>query len=111
MPYVPKNLSRDVKKYIKQNFPEIKCSVTTRGATINCYILSGPYNWPSGCFMPHYYQNNGVERRDILIDILNKLNEGNHDNSDAMTDYFDVGWYAYLSVGKWDKPYMLEKKL
>ena len=30
---------------------------------------------------------------------------GNHDNSDIMTDYFDVGWYISINVGKWDKAY------
>ena len=31
----------------------------------------------------------------------------NHDNSDLMTDYFDVGWYLEINVGKWNKPYIL----
>lgn len=35
--------------------------------------------------------------------------EGNHDNSDSMTDYFDVGWYYYIEVGSWEKPYELVK--
>jgi hypothetical protein len=30
---------------------------------------------------------------------------GNHDRSDSMTDYFDVGWYISINVGKWNKPY------
>ena len=30
---------------------------------------------------------------------------GNHNNSDIMTDYFDVGWYADINVGKWNKGY------
>jgi hypothetical protein len=30
---------------------------------------------------------------------------GNHDNSDPMTDYFDVGWYIDINVGRWDKPF------
>lgn len=34
---------------------------------------------------------------------------GNHNNSDSMTDYFDVGWYLDINVGKWDKPYQLIK--
>lgn len=25
---------------------------------------------------------------------------GNHDNSDPMTDYFDVGWYIDINVGR-----------
>ena len=31
----------------------------------------------------------------------------NHDNSDIQTDYFDIGWYTYVNVGQWDKPYKL----
>jgi hypothetical protein len=33
------------------------------------------------------------------------LNIGNHDRSDAMTDYFDVGWYVDIKLGRWDKPF------
>ena len=29
----------------------------------------------------------------------------NHNNSDIMTDYFDVGWYVDVNVGDWQKPY------
>jgi hypothetical protein len=25
-----------------------------------------------------------------------------------MTDYFDVGWYIDINVGKWNKPYQFE---
>lgn len=42
---------------------------------------------------------------EFLTEIIPLLNEGNHDNSDAMTDYFDVGWYVNVRVGDWDKPY------
>jgi hypothetical protein len=42
--------------------------------------------------------------------LLNELNDvahaNNQDNSDAMTDYFDVGYYVDVQVGKWDKPYI-----
>jgi len=24
-----------------------------------------------------------------------------------MTDYFDVGWYISVNLGKWDKPYIV----
>lgn len=30
----------------------------------------------------------------------------NHNNSDIQTDYFDVGWYVDINVGKWDKPFV-----
>lgn len=36
-------------------------------------------------------------------------NYANHNNSDIMTDYFDVGWYVDINIGKWNKDYVLEK--
>ena len=30
----------------------------------------------------------------------------NYDNSDIQTDYFDIGWYVDINVGKWDKPFV-----
>jgi hypothetical protein len=40
-----------------------------------------------------------------LIAVIDTLNTGNHDRSDSMTDYFDVGWYVEVNVGRWDKPF------
>ena len=45
--------------------------------------------------------------KDCLVKLRNAMNDGNHDNSDISTDYFDVGWYIYINVGQWDKPYVL----
>ena len=30
-----------------------------------------------------------------------------YNHSDIMTDYFDVAYYIYIEVGKWDKPYIV----
>jgi hypothetical protein len=35
--------------------------------------------------------------------------DGNHDNSDIQTDYFDVGWYIDINIGAWNAPYTLVK--
>ena len=40
-----------------------------------------------------------------LAKIVAALNTGNHDNSDLMTDYFDVGHYIDLRIGAYDKPF------
>ena len=45
--------------------------------------------------------------KEFFTKILRVLNEGNHNNSDAMTDYFHVGWYVDVNVGRWDKNYKL----
>jgi hypothetical protein len=46
--------------------------------------------------------------RDFLTEVKTAMNVGNHDNSDASIDYFDVGWYVNINVGKWNKPYVKE---
>lgn len=40
-----------------------------------------------------------------ILELIQAMNVGNHDNSDIQTDYFDVGWYIHLNIGRWDKPY------
>ncbi len=47
----------------------------------------------------------------ILEKAAKCLNDGNHNKSDIMTDYFDVGWYAYINIGCWDKPYEIVDSL
>jgi hypothetical protein len=44
--------------------------------------------------------------KEFLQKAVTILNTGNHDNSDVMTDYHDVGWYIRVNVGRWDKSYV-----
>ena len=43
---------------------------------------------------------------DVLQKIVDALNTDNHDRSDIMTDYFDVGHYVDLHIGRWDRPFV-----
>lgn len=45
--------------------------------------------------------------RDFLLELVAAMNVGNYNNSDIQTDYFDVGWYISINVGRWDKPYVV----
>lgn len=45
----------------------------------------------------------------IVKDIIKAMNCDNYDNSDPMTDYFDVGYYIDLQFGSWDKPFINSK--
>lgn len=47
----------------------------------------------------------------FLSEVIDAMNVGNHDNSDIMSDYFDVGWYVNVNVGKWNKPYVNTNKV
>lgn len=55
-----------------------------------------------------YHQHFTGRALDFMTDLFCVMNEGNHNNSDIQTDYFDVGWYVNVHVGKWQKPYLLE---
>ena len=43
--------------------------------------------------------------KEFLLKLKDAMNVGNHNNSDITTDYFDVGWYIDINIGKWNKPY------
>ena len=55
---------------------------------------------------PYWYKDHFTgEAKKFLSEVIPAMNSGNHNNSDAMTDYFDVGWYVDVNVGQWNKPY------
>lgn len=41
----------------------------------------------------------------FIKEVREAMNVGNWDKSDIMVDYFDVGWYVEVNIGKWNKPY------
>ena len=44
----------------------------------------------------------------FMQEVFAAMNDGNHDRSDIQSDYFDVGWYVDVNIGKWDKQYTVE---
>jgi hypothetical protein len=73
---------------------------TAKGFTPNTngYDSINPY-W----FKDHY----DGDAKAFLMEVMEAMNNGNHDNSDIMTDYFDVGWYVEVNIGKWNAPYIV----
>lgn len=57
---------------------------------------------------PYWFQEHfdGVAK-DCLTELFAAMNSGNWDKSDIQSDYFNVGWYVDVNVGKWDKAYEL----
>jgi hypothetical protein len=57
----------------------------------------------------HWYHEHFTGRaKQFLEEIITAMNAGNHDRSDIQTDYFDVGWYIDVNIGRWNRPYILE---
>lgn len=60
---------------------------------------------------PYHYDKHFSDKKIVkfLDEVLRAMNTGNHDNSRSEIDYFDVGWYVRVNIGKWNNPYVLEK--
>jgi hypothetical protein len=55
---------------------------------------------------PYWYHEHFTgEAQKFLSGLFLAMNIGNHDRSDIQADYFDVGWYVDVNIGKWNKPY------
>ena len=88
-------------------------------ANSNKVCGNSPYQVASG-FKPStsgYDQVNPYHFKDhydgkalaFMQEVFAAMNEGNHDHSDIQSDYFNVGWYVDVNIGKWNKPYLLAK--
>lgn len=59
---------------------------------------------------PYWFQDHFTgSAKKFLTEVFAALNDGNWDKSDIQTDYFNVGWYVDVNIGKWDQPYELTK--
>ena len=56
----------------------------------------------------HFQNHYDGEAKAFLTEVLAVMNDGNWDKSDIQTDYFNVGWYVDVNIGKWNKPYIVE---
>ena len=55
---------------------------------------------------PYYYSKHFAGRAlECMEELVAAMNDGNFDESDSQTDYFHVGWYVNVNVGKWNKAY------
>ena len=57
-----------------------------------------------------YHEHFTGEANAFLSEVIPAMNVGNHNRSDIMSDYFDVGWYVDINIGQWNKPYQLIKE-
>jgi hypothetical protein len=60
---------------------------------------------------PYHYQSHFAGKAlKFLSEILPLMYGSDYfDHSDAQTDYFHCSHYVDVNIGKWDKPYILEK--
>ena len=76
-------------------FKDVECSYRkqTGHVQVNHYYIDTHFSGKAASFLK--------EAKQIL-------NTGNYNHSDIQSDYFDVGFYININIGKWDQPYVLE---
>lgn len=94
-----KEIAATVKRHLVQRFPGTKWSATTQGYnSIDLYLKSSPYH------NERHYQNRQEweEASPEIAAIINYaeklLSSYNYNDSDTMTDYFDVNFYDSVGV-------------
>lgn len=92
-----KSTPHDLEEFFKPSFIEEKKKYnTTEDGSISSFTLNHRY----------LYKNVKPEFLEIFEKINAALNIDNYNNSDAMTDYFDVGHYVEWLIGSEKKPYV-----
>ena len=59
---------------------------------------------------PYWFQEHfSGKAKEFLTEAFKALKSADwYDESDAMTDYFNTAYYVDLTVGKWNKPYIVQ---
>lgn len=65
------------------------------------YLDVNPY-W----FQEHFH---GTAKQFLIEAMKAMKSAGWYDESDAMTDYFNIAYYVDINIGKWNAPYALVK--
>ena len=111
-----KEIAAELKEALKGS--GIRYSLRVRHhSTIVMTVQSGPIDFEADWISDYdfHYQVNVYHYRRMfegaslafLEKVLPILNRGNFDKSDSMTDYFHVGWYVDVNLGRWDRPYQV----
>lgn len=104
-----KEIAAQVRAHLKERFPEVKFSLRCRDSgytgAIDGEIIASPYG-REHIMKDRYtgepdrwgYMQNSPELEAVLKYFDAYLQSYNYDNSDYMTDYFDVGFYGNFSI-------------
>lgn len=117
-----KDIVAKIREYLKTEFRDCKFLVTIEKGyytnSINIYLIEAPENVLIGsdgyAQINHYWLDDSKQLTDygkkLLKNVVSFAQSYNYDDSDAMTDYFDTGFYLKISVGRWDKPFKVVKR-
>ena len=103
-----KKLAPKIKDILKRHNMKGTLSVDNY-SSLRLTLQSGSIDFGTDSINEYWYKDHFADNPkalNFLSEVIPAMNVGNHDNSDPMTDYFDVGWYISVNLGRWDKPYV-----
>ena len=111
MGYIEKEKVQEIRARVKKALPQYKFSITWENySTVQVRIMAGPVELPNGeqfnVYHPEHTQNdNFKELSTKIFEIIRDV---------APVTYRETGdygnqpnYYAYVKIGRWDKPYKL----
>lgn len=121
MAYITSESVKEIRNNLKALYPTKdgwKFSVTRQHySSVRCEILTAPLELRldnsrtnesvNNFWIESRYEGNNDAATKVLSTINDILNLNNYNNSDVMTDYFECGHYVNLSIGAWDKPFIV----
>lgn len=116
MAYVPKELKQTLVSQIKPILKKygMKATFSVKDySTFNINVKEGQlFNSLNNKHKSFRHLSYSVEKEfkgskefNFLKEIIDTVNQHNHDDSDSQRDYFDTGFYFNINLGKFDKPY------
>lgn len=118
-----KEIAENIRKELKEKFPQCKFSVRkeefSNGCSITVSLMAAPFDpFSDEHDKKHgYHQVNHFhidylpkEACTVLSEVVDIVNSYNYDDSEAMFDYFDKNFYFHLEIGKWNKPFKQKNK-
>lgn len=111
-----KEIAEIIRTYLNEKYSDCKWSVRISSGTwtssLRVTLLEAPYNVFRGEPKKYYTVNGYRQDKDLcekanamFLDIVRTINSYNYNDSDPMTDYFDVGFYFDVDIGKDKHPF------
>lgn len=125
MAYITTQEVAAIRQALKTEMPEFKFSVSkgSGSLSVRVAILKGPVDFGNTLTsVNHYWMHEHFADRPEALAVLNKVEKiiktapaiagGREwfDKSDIQTDYFHTAYYYDITVGKYNKEYMLIKQ-
>ena len=97
-------LAPGIKKVLAEDGMKGTIAKDDYGLKVN--LKSGPIDFGTDSVNEYHIASHftGVAK-EFLLKLKDAMMVGNHNNSRIEIDYFDVGWYIHINIGKWNKPY------